>query len=319
MSTEVQQTILWMIMAGAAVIAAVLWWWWPKWEVNRLSLKIRDAKARADVEDNFRKTIGQFFGGAVVLIGAWSAYSTLQTSRQQLSSQQDQTRWTLQGSHEQLISQQVSKGFEQLGNDKIVVRLGGIYALEGVMNTSEQYHQPVLEALCAFVRGARNHTDQGPPATDIQAILTVIGRRKAGTGVVDLNDTNLTYTDLHKADLSGANLSNATLNHTDLSGANLSNADLSRADLRDDVKLVGAVLITADLSNAKLSDAVLIAADLSNADLSNANLSGADLSNAEFGNADLSNAIVNQSQLDKACSGGGTKLPSGLAVKPCPH
>jgi hypothetical protein len=32
------------------------------------------------------------------------------------------------------------------------VQLGGSYALEGVMNTSEQYHQPVLEALCAFVR-----------------------------------------------------------------------------------------------------------------------------------------------------------------------
>ena len=31
-------------------------------------------------------------------------------------------------------------------------RLGGLYALEGVMNTSSDYHQPVLEALCAFVR-----------------------------------------------------------------------------------------------------------------------------------------------------------------------
>ena len=28
----------------------------------------------------------------------------------------------------------------------------GLYALEGVMNTSSDYHQPVLEALCAFVR-----------------------------------------------------------------------------------------------------------------------------------------------------------------------
>ncbi len=51
-----------------------------------------------------------------------------------------------------LISNQVSKGFEQLGNDKVEVRLGGIYLLEGVMNTSKDYHEPVLEALCAFVR-----------------------------------------------------------------------------------------------------------------------------------------------------------------------
>jgi hypothetical protein len=30
-----------------------------------------------------------------------------------------------------------AKGFEQLGSHEIVVRLGGIYALEGVMNTSD--------------------------------------------------------------------------------------------------------------------------------------------------------------------------------------
>ena len=59
-----------------------------------------------------------------------------------------------------------------------MVRLGGIYALEGVMNTSEQYHQPVLEALCAFVRdNTRNEKGEGPPTTQIQAALTVIGRR----------------------------------------------------------------------------------------------------------------------------------------------
>src|SRR5207248_6995898 len=66
---------------------------------------------------------------------------------------------------------------------KVVVQLGGIYALEGVMNTSEQYHQPVLEALCAFVRdGTKTETGDGPPATQIQAALTVIGRRASGIG-----------------------------------------------------------------------------------------------------------------------------------------
>jgi hypothetical protein len=36
-----------------------------------------------------------------------------------------------QASLELLISNQVAKGFEQLGSHGIVVRLGGIYALEG--------------------------------------------------------------------------------------------------------------------------------------------------------------------------------------------
>jgi len=53
----------WWIVAGVGVVVATaLWWWLPKWEVNRLRLQIHDAKARADVEDNFRKTIGHLLG-----------------------------------------------------------------------------------------------------------------------------------------------------------------------------------------------------------------------------------------------------------------
>ena len=64
-----------------------------------------------------------------------------------------------------MISNQVSKGFEQLGNkDAVVVRLGGIYALEGVMNNSDQYHQAVLEALSAFVRDGTKALPTSPLA-----------------------------------------------------------------------------------------------------------------------------------------------------------
>jgi hypothetical protein len=59
--------------AFAAVIAGLalwaLWWlWWrlPQRQVARLTLQIPDPKARADVEDNFRKTVGQALGGAAV-------------------------------------------------------------------------------------------------------------------------------------------------------------------------------------------------------------------------------------------------------------
>ena len=93
-----------------------------------------------------------------------------------------------QATHDLLISNQVSKGFEQLASDKIITRIGGIYALEGVMNTSDQYHQPVLEALCAFVRDSATRAVSDRAAreaygllpNDIQAALTVIGRRKPG-------------------------------------------------------------------------------------------------------------------------------------------
>jgi len=102
-----------------------------------------------------------------------------------------------------LISNQVSNGFEQLGGDTLVVRLGGMYGLERVMNTSQQYHRAVLEVLSAFVRsGTRTATGDGPPGTDIQAALTVIGSRAAiETGVIDLNGARIQNADLANAEL----------------------------------------------------------------------------------------------------------------------
>ena len=247
--------------------------------MDRLRFAIRDPKARADVEDNFRKTIGQLLGGAAVLIGAALAY--VQFTQQQQTSQRQFTEQQ-QASRELLISNQVAKGFEQLGSDKVVVRLGGIYALEGVMNASEQYHQPVLEALCAFVRdGTRTETGDGPPTTDIQAALTVIGRRAAiGTGRVDFANAHIPKAELYRANLSGA----------DLSTANLSAAILTGANLR------GAFLIGANLSGALLGGA---------------NLGGANLSGAI-----LIGATVSQAQLEEAC-GIDVKLDPGLTMKPC--
>lgn len=261
-----------------------MWWRLPKQQVARLALKIRDPKARADVEDNFRKTVGQALGGAAVLIGAFGAY--LQFSQQQRSS------------HDLLISSQVSKGFEQLGSEKVIVRLGGIYALEGVMNASDQYHQPVLEALSAFVReGAKRPTTPpmpGPP-TDIQAALTVIGRRSAGLGIIHLDNTSLVGATLGDANLNGADLRGTVLSYAYLGAANLSDADLFKADLSH------ASLRAADLSGAYLRDADLSGAYLSHANLTDASLDG-------------------QKQLDEAC-GSDAVLPTGLTLKPCsdPH
>jgi hypothetical protein len=306
--------MLWPIgISIAAVIvvvgAALLWWWGPKWQMQ--SVTTGDPKARADIEDNFRKTVGQALGGIAVLIGAWLAYHGTQ---QTLQANQDQSRLSQQASRDLLISQQVAKGFEQLGQqgpDKMVLRLGGIYALEGVMNGSEQYHQPVLEALCAFVReGTRTHDGDNPPATDIQAALTVITRRGPGEGDVDL----------HFARIPKANLRNVTRRVVEIAvmnlppvpihygiGADLTDANLSGADL------TGANLSTADLNSANLSSANLSGANLIGANLDNANLSGVNLIGTKLSGV----TVINQSQLDRAC-GANAKLPPDLTLKPCP-
>lgn len=49
-----------------------------------------------------------------------------------------------------------------------------------------------LETLCAFVRDeTRTKTDDDPLATEIQAALTVIGRREGSEGVVDLTSVHI--------------------------------------------------------------------------------------------------------------------------------
>jgi Pentapeptide repeats (8 copies) len=219
----------------------------------------------------------------------------------------------------------IMKGSEHLASDKIVMRLGGIYALEGVMNTSEQYHGPVLEAMCAFVRESTigKTVPKDKPTTDVQAALTVIGRRIKGPGAVDLANVSIPGANLSHADLSGANLSG-----TDLSGSNLGNADLTGARLTkanlSSAELFGANLSGTDLSGANLGNADLFGARLVKANLSNADLTGARLVKANLSGANLSGANLlgarglTQTQLDEACGDANTKLPEGFTpLKPC--
>ena len=339
----------------ASVIAALaFWWWWPRWQVNRVALEIRDPKALADIEDKFRKTVGQLLGGAAVLFGAWLAFLQFsqqqQTAQSQIKQQQQAAKQQQQqAARDLLISNQVSKGFEQLASDKMAMRLSGIYALEGVMNVSErpeQYRGPVLEMLCAFVREYTiGKTVFGKPAIDIQAALTVIGRRK-GQELPDLAEVNIPGANLSGANLSGADLDSAHLNSAYLSGANLSGANLLGANLSganltsaklSRVDLTGANLSGANLGLADLNGAYLSSANLSGANLSGANLRGADLTGANLRNANLRGANLSvayliradltgaknliQTQLNEACGNNKTELPEGLSLtllKPCP-
>jgi uncharacterized protein YjbI with pentapeptide repeats len=328
---------LWITLAVVTALALLicLWWGVPKWQME--SVRARNPKDRADIEDNFRKTIGQALGGFLVLIGAGMAYYGTQ---QTIQASETQSRFSQEASHALLISQQVAKGFEQLASDKLIMRLGGIYALEGVMRTSEQYGLPVLEALCAFVRDGTVGKVNDKPATDIQAALTVIGRR-AGGGIdlapanlaaanirgaklahAGLRDANLENADLSRADLSdvnligayliGANLSHANLFHADLRYAHLKNTDLNHADLLE------ADLRGAYLSGANLSDATLGDADLREVNLSGANLRGVTLRDADLSEVNLSGANLDgQEQLTLAC-GTNAVLPQGMTLKPCP-
>jgi uncharacterized protein YjbI with pentapeptide repeats len=54
--------------------------------------------------------------------------------------------------HRRRITESFSKAIEQLGSDKLEVRLGGIYALERISKESDDDYWTVIENLTAFVR-----------------------------------------------------------------------------------------------------------------------------------------------------------------------
>jgi hypothetical protein len=200
--------------------------------------------------------------------------------RQARKSQEQTQRLTEQGQ----ITDRFTRAIDQLGkvdenNNKLFeIRIGGIYALQRIARESEKDYGPIMEILTAYVREhapwpPKEEVEEGkPPEADIQAILTVIGRRERYPGHresvrLDLQGTNLRRSSaLSEAHLAGAYFMGANLSNVVLNGANLSGADLSEADL----------------SRANLSNAVLAEADLSEADIGGADLSGANLRKAHF-------------------------------------
>ncbi len=179
-------------------------------------------------------------------------------------------------SREGQVTDRYTKAIEQLGSDKLDVRIGGIYALERVARDSARDHPTVMEVLTAFIRD--HSREQWPPLDsggreperstrpDVQAAVTVVGRQDAKHGIRRI--------DLTGADLGGANLASANLPAVQLGGANLAHANLEYANLARAV-LIRADLTGADLGGANLAHANLLDADLGGANFASANLSGA--------------------------------------------
>ena len=189
------------------------------------------------------------------------------------------------------ITDRFNAAVANLGSSTQTIRIGGIYALQRIMQDSPRDQLTVVQVLAAFVReeapvkGAPEPpTADGTPAIDVQTALTVLATRNPsgdGNAVIDLDKTDLSFADLAAADLADAELDGANLTDTYLAGANLTGADLTRADL------TAADLAGANLTDTYLVGANLTAADLAGADLDSANLDYADLNNANLEGADL--------------------------------
>ena len=228
------------------------------------------------------------------------------------------SRRTFELTEQGQVTDRFTKAVEQLGHEKLDVRIGGIYALERVARDSAKDQPTVMEVLTAFIR--EHSREQWPPSDagqpvqdrstrpDVQAAVTVIGRRDRRR---DLLHIDLAAADLTRARLTGARLTDAVLTDAVLSRANLSTANLTGANLIH-ARLTDAVLTYAVLSRADLRGADLTGANLTSANLTSANLRGADLTGAELTGVNLTWANLTYVNLTGADLTGAELTGAGL-------
>ncbi len=285
-------------VGGAIAFLALIVGIWkvPQWQAN--SVLSITSKERAELENANRGTFLQALGGLFFLVTAYFTWRNLQVAE------------------DKQVTERFSKAIEQLGNDKLEVRLGGIYSLERIAKDSEKDHWTIMEVLTSMIR-SRSPRSLGSDETeqriteDIQAALNVIGRR------IYCNDPqgkklDLWRTNLTRADLTGANLVEAEFYEAVLRSAGLREADLTGAILIS-TNLTGASLKQAKLVKARLEGANLRGTNLREADFRGADLHAADLEGADLRGANLIGVTrLTQKQISKAILDDTTRIPEEM-------
>jgi uncharacterized protein YjbI with pentapeptide repeats len=235
------------------------------------------------------------------------------------------------------ITETFSKAIEQLGSEKIEVRLGGVYSLERISKESPNDYWTIMENVAAFIRerscrmeGERTSSmfdervsrrayflwlEAGRPE-GVQDLIWAhaVEREKFGEPPPTDIATALTVvmsrdersrkreTEYHWClDFTGAILRKANLDIAHLEGANFDGARLEGASLvharLEKARLVGAHLEGALLVQAHLEEAWALRAHLERAMLSHAHLERASLDGAHLEEANLNGAYLEQAHI----------------------
>ncbi len=198
-----------------------------------------------------------------------------------------------------LITDRINKATEGLGKSDektpvIEVRLGALYALERISQDSLRDHVQIMEILCAYIRHNSPRDDatetRGDIREDIQAALTIIGRRGDGAGGTERLAKEKKHR--YRIDLRNCHLQNAELREADLSNAWLRDANLNMA-----------ILVHAKLNNTWLNRTQLSFTNFNNADMT--------MAYAHIGN--FSNCLnLTQDQLNQMTCGLMVEIPKKL-------
>lgn len=309
-------------MAIGFWLARCFWWW-------------LHPTGAADVSNSDTlRNVGLLIGGVIAfLFGVWRAWvaerqadaaqGQAAAARRQVDAVQVQVEATqrqAETAQQSLLNERYQRGAEMLASSVLHARLGGIYALQRLVEEApEQYHVQILLLYCAFARDPDGDQSQlvddgvDPDGVlwhslrlDVQAAVEGVSRV--------LKESNYSRgdfefdVDLRRARLNGIRLERGNLSGVDLSHAQLIRADLESTELRG-ANLLRAQLLGSNLRGADLSGCVTYRTDFSKAVLDNARLDGGlfldcNLEQATFLEASVaatrfSDTPITQHQLDQ--------------------
>ena len=240
------------------------------------------------------RNVALVIGGVIaILIAVWrsrigerqatAAQHQVENVRRQLEIAHQQAETADRG----LLNDRYQKAAEMLGGSVLAVRLGGIYALQGLAEQHpEQYHVPVMQQLCSFVchptevEGQPTVASSGVPLGPVYGASTAQDFAAAGELEIkavreDIEAAMHSIASCHTRNLGIETLHNywIDLHGADLRGVDLSNKDLSRAPEYDetapfDYAMIGTM--HTNLRGVKLHYAFLARTNLTRTDLSHA-------------------------------------------------
>ncbi len=98
---------------------------------------------------DFIQLAAQILGGSLLIAGLYFTWRRIEIAK------------------EEQITERFTRAIDQLGSEKLEIRLGGIYALERIARDSKRDHWTIMEVLMAFVKAnSPNHLDSDSAKID---------------------------------------------------------------------------------------------------------------------------------------------------------
>ncbi len=290
----------------------------PKLQV-RIIKSNRESKGPLELENDYRQTLVQIFGGLVIITTVYAAFDSARLAREQMAQSQRTYELTRQGQ----VADRTFKAMEMLSKvNNMDSKVAAIYALGQVAEEVPSSEWQITETLFNYVRfhsrwsvnSLKKPAEDLPP--DISAITDFLTRRPFQTSDACLEPHQCWDYELHGQpsayDIPGyyrkvINLPEVDLRHAFFEGAMLKTANIPRAHLERawlrHAHCENTFAMEVHLANADLSDSYWTFANLTRSDLKNAQVCRAHFEHVFAEGSDLENADLEDSHWGLAQSG----------------